>query len=297
MWRRLRTLLPLLMLAGAAPASPAEPIRFRFAPNAPVLLAEGRIGAERRRVSVVIDTGATAHFPLFLSADLAARLKLRPSSEVFPFDSTAIGPERQSYRTARLDRFELGAVRLDDVDVAIAPLVDRLGQALRRRVDVIVGQQFLEGRTVSIDYRARRLDLDAVPPAEPAIPFRFAPAKKLMLVEARVNGAGPFVFEIDTGSSGTVLSPRAAEQARVVRRGEGLQHGAGGTIKVGIGSGEVAFAGARRTLPGIAISDALTAISTASGTRIDGILGTDFFAGTRLTIAYPDSRLWLSEQR
>ncbi|WP_165356451.1 aspartyl protease family protein [Sphingosinicella sp. BN140058] len=293
----MRSWLPLLLLAAPAAAAPAEPIRFRFAAHAPVLLAEGRIGAERRRVSVVIDTGATAHFPLFLSADLAARLRLRPSSEVFPFDSTAIGPERQSYRTARLDSFELGSVQLEDAEVAIAPLVDRLGQALRRPVDVIVGQDFLDGRVVAIDYRRRRLDLDASRPDAQPIPFRFAPARKLLLVEARVNGAGPFTFEIDTGSSGTLLSPRAAAAAQVVRRGEGVQHGAGGSVRVGIGSADVSFGGLTRSLHGIAISDTIEGVGAAAGSRIDGIIGFDFLAGTRLTIDYPGKRLWLAEPR
>lgn len=291
----MKALFALLLLCLPAADAAADPIPFRFSATAPVLLAEGRI--ETKRVTVVVDTGATAPFPLFLSADLAARLKLRPSAEIFPFDSTAIGPERQSYRIARLSHFELGSARLDDIDVAVAPLVDRLGQALRRRVDVIVGQDFLDGRIVAIDYRRRWLDLDASSPDAQAIPFRFAPARKLLLVEARVNGAGPFTFEIDTGSSGTLLSPHAAAAAQVVRRGEGVQHGAGGSVRVGIGSADVSFGGVTRSLHGIAISDTIEGVSAAAGSRIDGIIGSDFLAGTRLTIDYPGKRLWLAEPR
>lgn len=276
-----------------------DDIPFRYAsPQAPLIVAEARVGAERTRAAVVVDTGASPPFDVFLSDELAARLRLAQSAEIVPAESSAIGPRRQSYRTARLEGFSLGPVRLGAVDVAVMPMIDDLGRQLGQRVDAIIGYQFLKGRRIAIDYAARRIDLTApAPAAGQAVEFTLGSRRPLILVPVTIDGTGPYLMEIDTGATGSSLSPQAAARARLAILGQGRMTGAGGQVNVGLTAATVRFGGVERALGRVAVSDAIAAVGAAAGTPIDGILGTDFFQGTRLTIDYPARRLWLEARR
>lgn len=276
-----------------------DAIPFEYAsPQAPLIVLEARIGDRRDKAVVVLDTGGLAPFDVILGQAVAQRMGLSLGEEVTPPATTAVGAGKQTYRVGKLTRFTLGPVSLTSIDVAVTPMVDQMGRQVGRRVDAIVGQHFLRARTVSIDYAARRLDLDAKAGAQgAAIAFTEGRLKPLMLVRATINGQGPFTLEIGTGATGTTLSPETAAQAGVASRGQGALGGAGGSVSVGLGEATVAFGPVTRALPRVAISGAMDGISAAAGARIDGILGTDFFAGTRLTIDYPGKRLWLVADR
>jgi predicted aspartyl protease len=276
-----------------------DAIPFEYAsPQAPLIVLEARIGEARDKIAVVLDTGGLAPFDVILGQAVAQRMGLALSDEVTPETTTAVGPRKQSYRTASLSRFTLGPVTLAPATAAVTPMVDQMGGQVGRKVDAIVGQYFLRSRTIAIDYAARKLDLTAEPgAAAQAVAFSLGRLKPLMLVTATVNGVGPFTLELDTGATGTTLSPEAAARAGVASRGQGVLGGAGGAVSVGYGEASVTFDGVTRKLPRVALSDAMGPISAAAGAPIDGILGTDFFDGTRLTIDYPAQRLWLTPTR
>jgi predicted aspartyl protease len=279
--------------AGACPASPAA---LAFEPasiQAPLMVVEGRI-EPAGPVAVVFDTGATAPFDVFLSPTLAARLGLPLSDEITPPDSTAVGPARQTYRTARLDHFVLGPVALEGTDVAVVPMIDAMQAQVGRRIDAIVGHHLVRDRTIAIDYATRRIDLTAAAGGgETAIPFTLGARKPLVLVSVTINGHGPFRLEIDTGATGTTLSLEAAGRAGVETSGQGRLGGAGGGVNVGLGQATLSFGPVSRTVR-VAVSPAIGPIAASAGSPIDGILGGDFFSGTCLTIDYPNSRLWLT---
>ncbi|GAA0707121.1 hypothetical protein GCM10009105_05630 [Dokdonella soli] len=262
--------------------------------HAPLIVVQARIGEKLEKADVVIDTGAAPPFSVFLSDAAAKRLALTRSREITPTDSISVGPQQQSYSTATLPRFELGPVVLGPTEIAVTSMIDRMSVGVGRRVDAIVGYHFLRDRTFSIDYESRCIDLAAKPgPDAGATNFLLAAKKPILLVKATVNGTGPYTMEIDTGATGTVLSPSAAARAHVATEGQGVQGGAGGSVQVGVGKAVFGFGGVNRALERIAISDSMTTISAGAGTPIDGILGTDFFQGTRLTIDYSSHRLWL----
>jgi predicted aspartyl protease len=276
-----------------------DAIPFEYAsPQAPLIVVEARLGDRRDKASVVVDTGGAAPFAVIVSQAVAQRLGISLSEEITPPSTTAVGPRKPTYRTGKLDGFSLGPMSLGQVDVAVTPMVDEMGAQVGRRIDAVVGQYFLRDRRISVDYAARRLDLAA--PAGPeaeAIGFTLGRLKPLVLVQARVNGAGPFTMQIDTGATGSTLSPGAAARAGVTAQGRGALGGAGGSVAVGVAKAQLAFGSIQRDLPVVAISDAIDAISVAVGTPIDGILGTDFFQATRLTLDYPKQRLWLALAR
>jgi predicted aspartyl protease len=281
------------LATGACPASPGA---LAFEPatiQAPLMVVEGRIDPAGP-VSIVFDTGATAPFDVFLSPTLATRLGLVLSDEVAPPDSTAVGPARQTYRTAHLDHFALGPVALKGTDVAVVPMIDAMQAQVGRRIDAIVGHHLIRDRIIAVDYPARRIDLAAAAGDDrTAIPFTLGARKPLVLVPVIINGQGPFQLEIDTGATGTTLSPNAAGRARIQTSGQGRLGGAGGGVDVGLGQAALSFGPVSRTI-GVAVSPAIGAIAASAGSQVDGILGGDFFSGTCLTIDYPRSRLWLT---
>jgi membrane-associated protease RseP (regulator of RpoE activity) len=132
------------------------------------------------------------------------------------------------------------------------------------------------------------------PPAEKKaaalVPFEML-ASNHMVVEAKVNGKGPFRLVFDLGAPITLLSNKAAEAAGVVAkdaprsflfsmRGEQQVK----TLEVG----ELTAKG----LPVIVLDHpALTALAGAFRRPLDGIIGFTFFARYRTTIDYQASRM------
>ncbi len=286
--------LPHVAAAACGRGPTAGEIGFEpAAAAAPLMVVQGKIGDAA--ASIVLDTGASAPYRVFIGPSLAQRLTLALSDEITPPTDTAVGGERQTYRTARLPSFTLGPISLTDVEIAVVPMIDRMGAQIGRPVDAIVGHQLLRDRIVAIDYAARRVSLDAKPgEADAAIRFELARQKPLVLAVMTINGRGPFVMEIDTGATGTSLSPRAAARAGVKSLGHGQMAGAGGRIAVGVGRARASLGGVTRDLNAVAITPAIDSIAAAAGSAIDGVIGGDFFAGACLTLDFPQQRLWLS---
>ena len=272
-----------------------DAIPFDFAPGAiPAVIVRGEVGRDSAG-TVVIDTGAVGPYPVFLSEARARALGLKLSPPLPVTSSTALGAEPQTYRTAMLPIFRLGSVRLTNVTIAVTPVVDALGRAIGRQVDAVVGYEFLRQRIVSIDYARHLVDLAASDGATAdAIAFTVAPNRPVTIVSAQVNGIGPFALEIDTGASGTSLSPNAAERAQVRAEGQGTLVGAGGPVAVRIGRARIDFGSLGRELPVVSVMPEIAKVAAAAGVPIDGIVGGDFLAGMRLTLDYPAHRLWLA---
>lgn len=267
-------------------------IEFNYASEkAPLLVVTGRIDGEE--ATVVVDTGGSAPFDVFLSPRQAQKHELVLSEEITPPDTTAVGPSRQTYRTTTLPKFSLGPVHLSNLNVAVVPMIDAMEAQVGRRIDAIVGQQFLRGRRVMIDYGRRILDLQGLEgSSDDAIAFTFAARKPLLLIPVIVNGQGPFQMEIDTGATRTSLSPDAARRAGIAVSGSGVLVGAGGPVSVALGEAELRLASVTRRTP-IAVTPSIEEISRAAGSSIDGILGTDFLADTCLAIDYPGEKVWI----
>ncbi|MEC4594260.1 aspartyl protease family protein [Nitrospirillum amazonense] len=262
--------------------------------QAPLIVVEGQLGEQAEKGRIVVDTGATAPFPIFLSVSRAQRLHLPLSGDVTPESSTAIGGGPQTYREGELPAFSIGPVKLEHAKVAVLPMIDAMTRQVGTPIDGIVGYQFLRNYRFSIDYVAHQIDFAAAMGRDAdALSFSLGLKKPLILVQATVNGTGPFTFEIDTGATVTTLSPEAAERAGVVATGDGVLGGAGGTVAVRRGDARVTLGPVSYDLRNLSISDRLSAISSATGSTVEGILGLDFLYRTRLTIDYPSAKVWI----
>jgi hypothetical protein len=126
-----------------------------------------------------------------------------------------------------------------------------------------------------------------LPSAEVVLPSRWI--QGYCLVEAVVDGRGPFLFLLDTGSAATFVSPRVAagHEGEVGRFEPGTR---------GFGAGEVPFAiengiaigrlgvGTAEFRDMDAVVTDLRTMSRLFGTELDGILGYPAFAQVLLTI-------------
>jgi predicted aspartyl protease len=127
-----------------------------------------------------------------------------------------------------------------------------------------------------------------------AIRFRVSPSRPLLMVEAEVNGLGPFNFALDTGASFCVVTPDTARTAGVALAGEKpTAIGAGGRIEAGfarlasfrLGSHSVRNLGA-------AVME-LNEVEQQLGVKVAGLIGYNFLKRFVVTLDYPKGLLRL----
>jgi PDZ domain-containing protein/aspartyl protease len=115
------------------------------------------------------------------------------------------------------------------------------------------------------------------PAGQSAVQVPFELLANAVFVSAKVNGRGPFLFAIDTGSSGSVFASELTDELGMKPQGEAMGTGAGATYKMGVVRGKIEF-----NLPGglkLSTDDANT-VSMAGlwpliGQRIYGDIGYD----------------------
>ena len=123
----------------------------------------------------------------------------------------------------------------------------------------------------------------------PAVPLRID-ARGAVLVPVHVNGAGPFIFVLDTGSSRSIVSSALAREleAPAVARSQVIGS-AGSEVAIVVRLASVAVGSAR-------MADVLAPVVDESrlselGRGIRGVLGQDFLAGFNYTLDYRRARL------
>ena len=127
-----------------------------------------------------------------------------------------------------------------------------------------------------------------------AIRFRISSSRPLPMVDAEVNGLGPFNFTLDTGASFCVVTPDTARAVGITLEGEQpTAIGAGGQIEAGfaklasfrLGSHTVRNLGAA-VMP-------LDAVEQQLGLSIAGLIGYNFLKRFVVTLDYPGGFLRL----
>ncbi len=132
--------------------------------------------------------------------------------------------------------------------------------------------------------------------------FTVGPEKPLIIVEAMVNGKGPFSFVVDTGASHSVLSSQTAERLGLLEEagccgsvsGRGAQ-GAGGAVAARATTVESLRVGdVEEKDIEVAIMDLMN-VSRAVEQKLDGIIGRNFMQGYRVIIDYPRQEIFFEK--
>lgn len=275
-----------------------DAIPFDMPNNIPFVVMEARVGANRQPARVLLHTGNGAPYDILISPGLAARVGASAQTEGELRARGAIGDAPVSIRPASVANFSLGPISLPQASAGISTLLDAVSRQIGQPIDGIVGHRFVAGRTISIDYRRRRVDFSARAgrPAG-AIPFTLAPTRPLTLVQVTINGRGPFLMALDTGASTTLLSPALAQATGVAATQTVQLGGAGGTTANGarIGRAQIRLGSLTRDGQAVAVADVLGPIRHVAGAPIEGVLGADMFRSGRITIDYGSNRLWFEE--
>jgi hypothetical protein len=122
------------------------------------------------------------------------------------------------------------------------------------------------------------------------VPFVMLPTNH-MLVEAKINGKGPYRLIFDLGAPITLLSNRASEASGVVKEDAPRAFLFGMRGEAEIDKLEAGGLTAERLPVMVFDHPVLTALGDALGRRIDGIIGFTLFARYRTTIDYQTRKM------
>lgn len=114
-----------------------------------------------------------------------------------------------------------------------------------------------------------------------------------LYVEARVDGAGPFPFLLDTGATVTVVDRALADSLGLRVRAGGRLSGAGrGALAAGVAPGSrVTVGGLTAGGPGVTVAPVDSAMSGYTRRRVAGIVGYPFFRGRTVELDPAAGRL------
>lgn len=242
----------------------------------------------------ILDTGAGTSL---LSSELSKQLQVKVVSSK---EGQSAGG-KVSVSLAKVDSLAVAEAKVDDVDVGIVDL-SHIGKTIGAKIDGDLGYNFLKHFRIAIDYRECVIRFDdpkrvesfgRTPQTE--IPMRLAsPAKPLVLVDVHANGRGPFQFAIDTGTSTTAITPKLAKQLGVASSPIGPVTTGGAHIDVTAGTlKSFQVGGAKIDNMAVVVADFFEMLSTAVGTKLDGIVGYNFLCHYKVVFDYPNELLSL----
>jgi hypothetical protein len=170
---------------------------------------------------------------------------------------------------------------------------------LARFLVAVLGALLLQGCGVALRFAPQST---VIPPGGVTLPTR--QCARSFLVEATINGRGPYTLLLDTGAATTILSPAVADA---------MPEHTGPTLFAAVGAGgrtvmitrrvrvESLTVGAREPALQLSGFDApvfdLSSFETALGGKLDGILGYPAFRDLLLTLDYPAGAVRLSTAR
>lgn len=206
-------LLVALATAGCVTASrPLAVVPFDFVKNqilVPVTIKS------RGPFTMLLDTAVT---PSVVSADLVRELGLPlDTSKTGEASGAGEGPGLEIQQSS-ISQLNVGGIAAGDID-ALATDTSSFSKRLGRPLQGILGQSFLEGRVVEIDYPARVVRIfdsrTALPrrPDDVRLPMEFAAADDITpIIPIEVNGR-TIPVSLDTGSSLTLsIYPHAVTE-------------------------------------------------------------------------------------
>jgi len=266
-------------------------------PNANIPFVVMTAEAAGQPIKVLLDTGNATGFAVVMGESAGGRTGAAPTGEPVYVTHAVAGGDSASLTPARLQDFRLGPIHLRPASVGLSASVDRLGRVLPGGLDAVIGYQVVRTRIVAIDYERKTVDFSARRgPAGAAISFAITSGKPLTVVEARINGEGPFHLVLDTGASGTLLSPQAAARAGIGAAGARVPlGGAGGASQSGrIERAAIEVGASRWADTPVVVADIMGPAAAEAGAELDGVLGAPLLAHGTLILDYPGRRAWIA---
>jgi tetratricopeptide (TPR) repeat protein len=178
----------------------------------PIILKNGRVRVQARlsgwrTTDFELDTGADA---MVLTPSVARGIGIRPTNIVQTAGvGTIIGGVR-TVQIARIDRFEIGGLRIERVPAVVKAPVLSAGSLETEGFSPLA-----LGFSMRLDYRHNRLIIARVLPEKDYDIRLQLRQQRLAMVRGTVNGETPASFVLDTGGDATALSRHLADRLKV----------------------------------------------------------------------------------
>lgn len=288
---RLFMLLLLVVTGCAVQTGPCLPEKLAELPTVPVLrVPYVRVLINARPALMLIDTGANSSV---LTTAAAARLGVAPTGKRAV--SQSVAGFRLSDR-GRVDELRLASLVVPGADVLITDTLQPLGLT----GDGILGLDVLAAYQVELDSPRRRIAFYSGPacrtePPAGAGSFHGVDVRRLPLgflaVPLEANDKS-FTALLDTGTSATVLSTRAAAALGVavadpVRLPAGMRPRAGVLTRTAV-LRDLRIAGSQAAFPVVDVADLPEGV--------DAIVGNDYMARRRLWLVFDPPRVFVADQ-
>jgi tetratricopeptide (TPR) repeat protein len=250
---------------------------------------------DKASATLLLDTGASG---VTISRKFAEKIGARKLSDQ-ALEGIGKGSAVHGYH-AWVDKVTIGALEFHDCYVKVAP--QTVADA-----DGLIGTDIFEKFLVTVDFSARKLRLEPLPPAaasgddHPAQAQPFAQAMAfghLLLLETRAGADASGLFALDSGSNTSTISSELGKGMRQMRplntRAAGMRGGANSSYIADDVTLE--FAKTRRTGQRLITLD-LHAISKDLGTELSGQIGFNTLQDGRVVINYRDGLVGFVEKK
>ncbi|RDE17446.1 MAG: hypothetical protein C4K49_02770 [Candidatus Thorarchaeota archaeon] len=253
-----------------------------------------------------LDTGATA---TTISKSLAEKLGIR-TYEGDKKMASGVGGGRVPVAFAKVDRLQIGTEVVENEEVLVIDFESAMGGVCFTAG--VIGHSFLKNYVMSVNYPEKRIRLERTKGASSRRyknvawqEFQYVEDSHLISVPTYINGNGPFHLVVDTGSGGTVITPRIAQQlgftedqavaavrvANPTNRGcaDGCQGVGGKAQAYGVQIDSVSVGPVTQENTIAAVID-LKVVSPRGELIRDGIIGYPFMKDLEVIIDYPNRR-------
>lgn len=266
-------------------------IPFRYAaPELPLALIEIRIN-NSSGLTAVLDTGQGVA-PVLVNQSMARDLGLvfSESNRIAATFGIGSGAAPLVYKS-KVDALRIAGTNLGPTEAGVSAALGPIGAAIGQTVAANLGYGFFKDYTLTLNYLTLKLTLTDQAVTK-GLPFVLGPKKPLAIVDARINGQGPYRFVVDTGASNSAVSRTLAERLMMPRGIPVPVMGAAGSSPAYMTKATMLeVAGRRFPEFSFAAGDFLDRLSDSVGTRVDGVLGANAFRNLVLRIDYPNQRL------
>ncbi len=198
---------------------------------------------------------------------------------------------------ARVTNFQIGSDTFDDEEVLIIDFKSVL-PSCTDEMGGVIGHTTLKHYKMSISYPTQTLRLEpsngSGSSRDDSIqwsPFNYVSDTHMVGIPVSINGQGPFEFVLDTGASGTVITPKLANELKLnLSSFDGTCRGIGGDAEGHLATlDQVSVGGVNAEKHPVVVVD-MSKISPKCHLIPDGILGYPFLKQFEFVIDYPQEK-------
>ncbi len=268
-------------------------VEFRISKGEPIILVPVSVN-DKGHFDFILDTGAEMSL---LSTETAQNAGI-PISQT----TTALGAGGEiSLSFGKVDSLMIGKAKVEDLTVGISDMKE-LEAVVEDKIDGNIGYNFLKDFRTTINYAENTFSLakgyfeQIGETALGEIDFRLANIHRpLIVVKVLINDKAVYDFALDTGASNSMISPELTRNFKIKTSPTEPITAAGG-LKIDALEGNLdslSIGKAKKQNAKVIISDFFTMLNQALGTKLYGIIGYDFLKDYKVTIDYPNNKLFL----